>query len=301
MKTNFCLLCLIVLFCFASTPSAAQPARVLTTGLPHPESIISDGTSLYVSCVGSKLEPLAKDGDGSIAKLAMDGTIVSQHFNASILNAPKGMAILQQTLYVTDIDRLLGFDLSTGREVVSIDFSSLGVTFLNDLTAKNDRVLFATATDLGKVFQLTFGDTLHMDTLAIPLIIGANGICYDSLTDRLYIAGMGSFSAATGEGVIGYIDWKNGRPAYHEIKGTRGFFDGLVVPDSGHLLLTDWVSLSRQEGLIKKVNIKTGAATIITKERIGGPADFYYDRSAKRLLVPAMQTGSILSISLAAH
>lgn len=298
MKTVFCRLLAASLFCVSAVFSFAQSPTVLIAGLQSPESIISDGKYYYVSCIGKKLEPLAKDGDGCIVKLLPDGTVVSRNFVSTALHAPKGLAILQHRLYVTDIDRLLGFDLSTGKEVLSLDFLSLGVTFLNDLAVKNDSVLFVSATDKGHVFEVTVGTEPTIQAVPIPMVNGANGIEYDSITKRLYIAGMGSFSAARGEGILGYADWKTGHAVYHMLKGTTGFFDGIALPDSTHILVSDWVNFSERVGVIKKLNIKTGAVTTVTKTPIGGPADFYYEATKKRLLIPATLTGDIIVLPL---
>ena len=66
--------------------------------LAHPESVISDGKFLYVTNIGNALDPGAKDGDGFISKLSLDGKVIVHKLNDTKLNAPKGTAIIRGML-----------------------------------------------------------------------------------------------------------------------------------------------------------------------------------------------------------
>ena len=120
-------LIILTLFCCGALTPFAQTTTI-TTGLQHPESIISDGTFLYATNIGESLAPMTKDGDGSVYKLSLDGKLLEQRFNKSPLNAPKGTAIVSGVLYVADIDRVVGIDCKTGEEVKVIDFSSFATS-----------------------------------------------------------------------------------------------------------------------------------------------------------------------------
>jgi outer membrane protein assembly factor BamB len=137
MKQNIILilLCCSVLTLFAQT-------KTITTGLQHPESIISDGEFFYATNIGEALSPMTKDGDGSIYKLSLDGKLIEQRFNKSPLNAPKGTAIVNGVLYVADIDRVVGVDIRTGEQVKEIDLAAFGTSFLNDISVKDETTLF---------------------------------------------------------------------------------------------------------------------------------------------------------------
>lgn len=86
-------------------------------GFKSPESIFVDKNSVYVSNVGEKLEPLAKDNDGFISKLDKNGKVLEHKF-ISNLNAPKGMMEVVNTLYVVDINVVRGFDLKSKKRSV---------------------------------------------------------------------------------------------------------------------------------------------------------------------------------------
>lgn len=108
-----------VLFALAVTLAGA-PARAaseprVVTGFAHPESVLIDGDRRFVSNIGEKLDPLGHDGDGFVSELDADGRIVALRalpIDSDRLDSPKGMAMLGGRLYVADIDRIVGFDLS---------------------------------------------------------------------------------------------------------------------------------------------------------------------------------------------
>jgi hypothetical protein len=64
--------------------TATAQSRVIT-GFFNPESVVSDGTRFFVSNLGAKTEPQAKDGDGFISEVARDGTITNSKFLPQVL------------------------------------------------------------------------------------------------------------------------------------------------------------------------------------------------------------------------
>jgi hypothetical protein len=84
-----------------------------TQGFNNPESVVYDASNdvLFVSNVnGSGVE---KDGNGYISKILTDGTVIRKQWVVG-LNAPKGLAIYEDTLYVADIDTLVAVDIASG-------------------------------------------------------------------------------------------------------------------------------------------------------------------------------------------
>lgn len=287
----------LVLLGMASAPLQAQPTAA-ASNLAHPESVASDGKFLYVTNLGAQADALAADGDGSVARLALDGRLLARNLAAVPLHSPKGTALVGHVLYVADLHRLIGLDPNTGQQVYLLDFSSAGVKMLNDLAVKDDSTLFATATDTGQVFEVALGRRPRFAALAVPAIAGANGLCYDRARQRLYVAGSGSFAAARGEGRVGYIDWAAGQPRYHTLGAATGFFDGVALLGPDHLLVSDWVNLAQPQGVLRQVNVATGETTVLGEKTFGGPADFLVTENRQALLVPAMQTGELLRVPL---
>src|SRR5215510_5815377 len=81
-----------------------------TEGLSNPESVVFDPTEnvLYVSNVAG--DAVDKDGKGFVSRLSPDGKIVTLEWAAG-LNAPKGLALAGERLYVSDIDELVAIDV----------------------------------------------------------------------------------------------------------------------------------------------------------------------------------------------
>lgn len=165
-------------------------------GLSHPESVAAapDGSAFFAANIGRTLAPLAKDGDGFIARLAPDGTIETRRFlpapaSDDTLHAPKGTVVLDGHLYTADVDRVVGFSLSTRAQTIEVDLQAHGVTFLNDIAVLDGETLVASATKQGRLYRidLAAGTATALD-VDIP---GVNGVAYAAGTGRLYAVTFG--------------------------------------------------------------------------------------------------------------
>jgi len=259
------------------------------TVLAHPESVISDGKFLYVTNIGKALEPATKDGDGFISKLSLDGKVVTASVTSEKLNAPKGTAIIKGVLYVADIDRIVGIDLSNGKKTVEVSLASFNTSFANDLTAKDDVTLFVSLTDVGKVLEVNVKTN---NVKVVADVKGANGLAYDKATNRLY-SGSFDFQNMQG-GEIGVISWKDQAPVYEKVGDIHGAFDGLALLDEHTLVVSDWGAMDHPAGFVVKIDLTKKEATKLNFPLISGPADFYLDASAKKLFIPSLVEGKLL-------
>src|SRR5687768_8932286 len=109
--------------CLPSAPPARTSAplpRTVACGFASPESVVGAAGHYYVSNIGRELAPLAKDGDGFISELDERGDVVALRAFPRAdekLNAPKGLALVSNTLYTADIDRVVGFDRGSRAKV----------------------------------------------------------------------------------------------------------------------------------------------------------------------------------------
>src|SRR5262252_6673881 len=101
----------------AQTASLATPLWSVTEGMDSPESVYYDAGSgfIFSSQIGG--DAAAKDGNGRIVKLTIDGKVVDTKWAKGTLNAPKGLRAYRGMLFVADIDEVVGFDIGSGREV----------------------------------------------------------------------------------------------------------------------------------------------------------------------------------------
>lgn len=103
-----------------------------TEGFEQPESVILDGARQRLVVSNINGHPAEKDGNGYLSLLALDGRVQERHWIDG-LDAPKGMAILDGKLLVTDIDRVHVIDLQNDELESTIEVPS--ASFLNDISS----------------------------------------------------------------------------------------------------------------------------------------------------------------------
>ncbi|PHR59670.1 MAG: hypothetical protein COA47_09225 [Robiginitomaculum sp.] len=154
-----------------------------TTGFEHPESVLlsADRSWLYVSnIVGEGTE---RDGNGHIARVSKQGEILQAKWAVG-MDAPKGMALNGDKLYVSDIDKLIEIDTNTGAVLQTI--VAAGAEFLNDVAFVPG--LGVLVSDSGtQSLYLYDGNTLSV-WLQHDLLAGINGLHVDG--KRVLIATM---------------------------------------------------------------------------------------------------------------
>jgi hypothetical protein len=222
-------------------------------GFYGPESVRYDAVHdlFYVSNMfgpGS-----AKDGIGYIARInaadlkAID-VFIQGGRNGVVLNAPKGMALQGDTLWVTDIDVVRGFDRNTGRPTRTIDMSSQHPQLLNDIGASPDGTLYVTDTGIvmsdkgvlhpggDKVIAIARDGSITERTNAAQLG-WPNGVTWDRTKNRWIVVSFDPFHS-----VVYALNPAGGAP--DTIAKGPGRYDGVEVLDDGSLLVTCWVDHS---------------------------------------------------------
>ena len=182
----------------ATTPSADTTASAIVNipglsriwdtdkTLTTSESVLYDKANdvLYVSCING-VPPDKKDNDGYISRVGLDGKIKDLKWVTGF-SAPKGMGQSGNTLYVTDIDRLVSIDIPTGK--IKNTWKVDGATFLNDVYVTAAGTVYFTDSNTSTIYTITNGkvETVHADAT----LGGTNGILVEENT--IYLAGYGS-------------------------------------------------------------------------------------------------------------
>jgi len=275
---------------------ASRPAgsRVLMVeGFGSPESVLYDSLQdiYFVSnIVGS---PTAKDNNGFISRVKPDGAVENLRFieggrSGATLNAPKGMALRGDTLWVADIDMVRAFHARTGLPTDSVSLRDSGAVFLNDVAVALTGALYITDTgirfdDVGnvlhpgpdRVFRIgpdrVVSVAIRGDSLGWP-----NGIALDPVGRRFVIASYGGGKAV--------LAWKPGDKTTTPLARGAGGFDGIEIA-RGRILVSSWndssVSSVDSGQLVKLV---TG---------IPGPAGIGYDSRRNRVLIPVLTANRV--------
>lgn len=275
-------------------PDAAAPAvrdpntplHVASTGLATPESVLWDATRSvwYVSNINGQAPQ--KDDNGYIVRLGSNGeTMDSLPFISGAdddvtLHAPKGMAVRSDTLWVADIDALRGFDLTSGKQVASIDLAPLRATFLNDVAIGNDGGIYIT--DSGIAFSAT-GAVSHPGqsqvfvvrngvpsvAVKLPKQSAANGIAWNAPKNAWMIVGFNSPSI---------YEWVIGAKETAVLGAGPGGGDGLVVLADGRAIYSSWADSS--------LNVFVGGTSTTLRKGLNAPADLGYDPARRLIAVP---------------
>jgi sugar lactone lactonase YvrE len=232
-----------------ASPDMARKIGETTTGLQGPESAHydSDLDVWFVSNVNGN--PTAKDNNGFISRVAPDGKVYSLKFieagkKGVTLNAPKGMAVKGDTLWVADVDAVRGFNKRTGAPIASVTVPQ--AKFLNDIAVGPDGTLYTTDTgvipDPKTGLNHTGPDRIYQvkgrkATVALesPQLAGPNGIAWVKDEDAFVIVPFFGSSI---------MAWKPGSKELRSIGSGPGQLDGVEPLDDGRILISSWADSS---------------------------------------------------------
>ncbi len=254
------------------------------SGFEAPVSVTQYGGYYYLSNSGENFGLDIKDGDGYISRVKSDGSqeeVTMKYITG--LNNPRGICALQGTLYVCDVDRLVGFDLKSKKQVFELSFSGENTSQLTSIVSANDKTVYISATDIDVIFEVDLPAKKYkkwMETTA------PSGLLIDK--DQMYVSSWGTDSLPNGK--LGVIDMK--KKNYVPLSDYEGYLWGLAISGK-KLYFSDWVQFSKR-GLIKWINLDTkevGQVNLTSK--VGGPADFIYDSRNNIFIIPAVLEGLV--------
>jgi sugar lactone lactonase YvrE len=274
-----------------SLQSAAQPAaptRVATVeGFSIPESARYDPTrdQYFVSNVNA--HATAADDNGFIALVSPDGQVVDRRFIAGgqkgvTLHGPKGMALVGDDLWVTDVTVLRRFNRRTGQPGAAVDLAPHGALFLNDVTAAPDGTLFVSDTSLvfpstgnptrgntDRVYRVTPAGAVSI-AVADARLDGPNGVFWDARANHLLIASI------MGKNIY---RWSDGGGLQLQAAGPGGY-DGVERLDDATIL----VSSQDLPGLMTLT--ASGLSPLIPS--VSDVADIGVDTKRRRVAIPRL-------------
>jgi sugar lactone lactonase YvrE len=260
-------------------PPAPTPA-VKWTGFATPESVLYDEARdrYLVSNINGR--PVDADGNGFISALTPDGKVENLKWieggkNKVTLNAPKGMAIAKDVLYVADLDTLRMFDVKTGAPKGEVKLE--GATLVNDVAATDDGKIFVSDSGL----RLEGSDWKPTGTDAVWVVEKGKAKVYAKSTDLarpngLLVDGKSLVVVPFGSNEAYKLDDKGVRSEVTKLP--KGSLDGVVkVGDA--LLVSSWEGQAIYKG-------KLGGAFEPVLQSLEAPADIDYDKKRGRVLVP---------------
>lgn len=277
----------------AGGTAAVAKATLLgtTEGLQGPESVRYDPglDAFFISSINGG--PGRKDNNGWIGIVSAERrgraeVFISGGDDGAFLHAPKGMVIQGDTLWVTDIDILRGFNKNDGTFVAAVGFWSKNVSFLNDVALGSDGALYLTDSGISfdaagqmkpspggpRVYRLA-GRTMTEEVKG-DILAGVNGIAFDAANTRFILAPFNSKEVQS---------WRPG--ALPEPLATGpGMYDGVEIVN-GRIYVTSWADSA--------VHVIEGGKMRKLISGLPSPADIGVDTKRGVLAVPRLNDGRV--------
>lgn len=161
---------ILLIFCALCGWLYAQINRTITIeGMQSPQAVVMTTLNAFVSNLGSNPNA-TKNGSGFISKTDRAGKVVDSQFIGN-LNAPYGMAIIDNILYVVDVNMLKGFNLATKKQVLNLPIS--GSSALRDVVAKDSQTLLIADGENGLVLLVDLRKKSYYTFVTIENALGA--------------------------------------------------------------------------------------------------------------------------------
>ncbi len=292
------------------------PARALTAGSGKAEVYtvtehirFNEGTlplkhgGILLSNFGTEtFDPLNKEGKGYIVLLDKETKVLFPATGA--LNAPKGMAVKDDCLFVADVGCVVVYNMKQPEQrPVKIAFPE-GELFVNDIVALGD-FLLVSVTNTGHLYSIDVKDCGTIWSAQRPKpkkvadIPGANGLAEHEGT--LYVASYDPNENPGEQNVIYAVDMTvPGSKPLNLIGSRYGQYDGVAVsPDGSKLYFSNWKNAEgkAEVGYIDLTPNKKNAVTVLdVGVELQGPADicisdgylFIPDLPANKLYIMAL-------------
>jgi DNA-binding beta-propeller fold protein YncE len=239
-----------------------------TKDLPTPESVLPYGNWLYVSLIDGGASEV--DFKGGIALLSQSGMVVNKEWIKG-LNAPKGMGIYKDIMYVADINRVIKIDVKTARILARINID--GSVFLNDVAIDNKGNVFVSDTRLNNIYKIADDKPeLYLENVA-----SANGLKVIK-NDLFILSGPQLLKVDANKNITTIA------------KGLEAGGDGLEPLDKNTFLASCWAGLVYTIGLDGKVT-----KLIDCRGEKINTADIGYNPKLKVMYLPTFLKNSVVA------
>ena len=237
-----------------------------------PESVLPDASQkfLFVSLIdGGGWDA---DGKGGVGKLGLDGRNYEPNW-ATGLNAPKGLGLFGNRLYVADISEVVVIDIRKG--VIGKKISIEGANGLNDITVDEKGLVYVSDSKSGKIYRIE----KDLPVLFMDKMPGANGL--KAHGGELYaLANKSVLNVDAGRQVRTITDLPNGG-------------DGVEEAGNGDLIVSEW------QGTIYYVYADGRKELLLDRSpEKKNTADIHYDPATHILYVPGFNGKTVTAYRL---
>ncbi len=273
----------------AGTPLKMTPNAKTYGGFRFAESISYDPKrDLYVVPSAGMAQTVVPN-DGYVSLVNPDGSAhtlkwIGVNRNGLTLNHPLGSDIINDTLYLADVDVVRSFDMNTGAPKGSVTVKGM-TGFINDIEVAGNGTIYATQTGgddptSWRVYKVTPQGDSSVFLTGAPLN-RPNGIAFDP-KGNIVVINIGTSDILTFS--------PDGKLLTTE-QSTDPGNDGLVILPDG----TKYVSSVRQ-GTVAR--IRPGQKAESVASGIPTPASMAYDSKRNRLVIPMNDWNAITFVEL---
>lgn len=278
-------------------------ARFVTSviGLRNPESVRYDARQDAYFISNMSGYGSVKDGDGYIVRVSAadvrrPAVFIKGGAGGVALDAPKGMAISGDTLWVADIDKLRGFNRLTGAPLATIDFAPFGAVLLNDVAVSPSGDIRVTDTGIhmdsagnyfvgpARIFGVGPGATPRVAASG-PAVGQPNGIAWDGVRRRWVVVSFDPFRRE-----VKTLDASDSVRTLVS-RERPGRLDGVDVLPSGAIVYGSWADSS--------LHLLQGDTDRQVIRGVIAPAGLGYDTRRQRVAIPMPTLGWVQIWSLA--
>ncbi len=226
-----------------------------------------------------------KDANGYILQVTAGDLSKSKVFAENgragvALDAPKGMAIHGDTLWICDIDVMRAINRKTGVAIATLDLEPLGAVLLNDVTIGGDGAMYITDTGIlmtekgviykgaDKIFRVANGKSEVISQGAG--LMRPNGITWDKQLNSLVVVTFDPFHSQM------YTLSPSGERRL--LAKGNGKFDGVEPLGGGNYMVASWNDSS--------VRLLGNGENRRIANNVLSPADIGFDTRRNRLAIP---------------
>lgn len=270
------------------TPVPPPPDVFKVKGLAFPRCLIRDETTGNYFVANLNGRQLSKSNRGFITRLNPDGTLADLKFvhgekTGFKLNAPKGLLIDGDRLYISDIDHLVVVDKNSGAFLASIDISAQGAKYLADMARGPKGRIYVCDTIGGKVFSI---DPAKNNEVAVF----ASGKELDSPSAIVYSSKLDIFLVTLANGHLGGIDMA-GKVDPKLINVNFRNLIGMDIDDEGHIYAASFT-----RGKVIQIDDLGRGSKRIFKEKLNAPGSLFIDHKHHRILISLTLSHRLMSL-----
>lgn len=283
---------LVALTACKKAEQQGAPADTVFTGITvadsfrTPESVLYDSSGDAYLVANINGSPAAQDDNGFISRVIPDGRVDQLRWidgadTAVTLNAPKGMGIRGDTLFVADIDVVRLFDRLSGEPRGS--WPVRGATFLNDVSVGPDGSVYVTDSGWKPDFSASGTDAVYRFDARGTATAVARGRQLGQPNGILAADSGVTVAASTGE--VYRLDARGQRTDLP--RAPAGGLDGLVRTPGGAWFVSSW-----NDSTVHRLAPGDTAWTAVVRG-IESPADIGLDTRRHRLLIPVFNRNRV--------